>query len=159
MKEKSVLIVGAGIAGLTAAWHLAHSGWRVTVIERAKELRSGGYMMSLSGPGYTVAESMGLMPELLACHTSIEDTSCHDKEGNKLWSISYREAFTGIDWITLARTDLVKILHRALPESVEIRYGAEPRHIATGPDGVSVTLRDGKVLEADLLIGVRRQII
>jgi len=30
---RSIVIVGAGVFGLTAAWELAHRGWRVVVID------------------------------------------------------------------------------------------------------------------------------
>ncbi len=33
----SVIVVGAGIAGLTAAWHLRRAGWAVTVIEASDQ--------------------------------------------------------------------------------------------------------------------------
>ncbi|MHC5039679.1 MAG: FAD-dependent oxidoreductase, partial [Planctomycetota bacterium] len=34
MDEVDVVIVGAGLAGLSAAWHLADSGLQVLVVER-----------------------------------------------------------------------------------------------------------------------------
>jgi phytoene desaturase len=50
MKQKSVIIIGAGIAGLTAATHLAKRGLRVTVIE--KNARSGGRCNRISREGH-----------------------------------------------------------------------------------------------------------
>lgn len=46
---KRVVVVGAGIAGLTAAWRLAQAGVAVTILE--KEARVGGRMFSVSVPG------------------------------------------------------------------------------------------------------------
>jgi 2-polyprenyl-6-methoxyphenol hydroxylase-like FAD-dependent oxidoreductase len=66
-----VLIVGGGIAGLTTAFWLERLGHRPTVLERAPALRAGGYVIDFCGPGYTIAERMGLEPELLNRHVAI----------------------------------------------------------------------------------------
>ncbi len=50
MKPKSVVVIGAGIGGITAAIHLAHYGWNVTVIERAA--RPGGRCNRFSRDGH-----------------------------------------------------------------------------------------------------------
>ena len=59
-----VLIVGAGIAGPTLAYWLKRAGHEVTLVERAPELRSGGYIVDFWGAGFDVAERMGIVPEL-----------------------------------------------------------------------------------------------
>ncbi|MFD8638548.1 NAD(P)-binding protein, partial [Streptomyces sp. NPDC059656] len=41
MNER-ILISGAGLAGLTLAHWLARHGMRPTIVERARELRTGG---------------------------------------------------------------------------------------------------------------------
>ncbi|MFC7588523.1 FAD-dependent oxidoreductase [Nonomuraea antimicrobica] len=56
------LICGAGIAGLTLAWHLERAGWEVELVERAAAFRDGGYMIDFYGPGHEVAGRMGLLP-------------------------------------------------------------------------------------------------
>ena len=59
-----VLIVGAGIAGPTLAYWLLRAGHDVTLVERAPELRRGGYLVDFWGAGFDVAERMGIVPEL-----------------------------------------------------------------------------------------------
>src|SRR5699024_6715158 len=60
-----VLIVGAGLSGLSAALHLLGAGRRVTVLERDAE--PGGRMGILDGPGYRVDSGATVltMPELI----------------------------------------------------------------------------------------------
>jgi 2-polyprenyl-6-methoxyphenol hydroxylase-like FAD-dependent oxidoreductase len=48
-----VLIVGAGIAGPTLAYWLLRTGHEPTLVERAPELPSGGYLVDFWGPGST----------------------------------------------------------------------------------------------------------
>ena len=50
MRERSVVVVGAGIAGLGAAWQLSRRGFTVTVLERAQ--RAGGRVSTLQENGY-----------------------------------------------------------------------------------------------------------
>jgi phytoene desaturase len=50
MKPKSVIIIGAGIGGITAATHLAHQGIKVTVLE--KNPRPGGRCDRFSRDGH-----------------------------------------------------------------------------------------------------------
>ena len=71
MTRPLALIVGAGVAGLTAAWWLDRAGWRSIIVERAPDLHDGGYMMGLSGQGYATACRMGLESALLATQAAI----------------------------------------------------------------------------------------
>jgi 2-polyprenyl-6-methoxyphenol hydroxylase-like FAD-dependent oxidoreductase len=45
-----VLSVGAGIAGPTLAYWLLRAGHQPTLVERAAELRPGGYLVDFWGP-------------------------------------------------------------------------------------------------------------
>jgi phytoene desaturase len=50
VKTKSVIVIGAGIGGITAAIHLAKSGWQVTILE--KNDHPGGRCDRLSRDGH-----------------------------------------------------------------------------------------------------------
>lgn len=60
-----VIVVGAGLAGLSAALHLLGSGRRVTVLER--ERTPGGRVGTYAGPGYEIDNGATVltMPELV----------------------------------------------------------------------------------------------
>ncbi|MFC4619293.1 FAD-dependent monooxygenase [Camelliibacillus cellulosilyticus] len=45
----SVLISGASIAGLTLTYWLSRYGFDVTVVERSKTIRKGGYPIDIRG--------------------------------------------------------------------------------------------------------------
>ncbi|HVT49904.1 MAG TPA: FAD-dependent oxidoreductase, partial [Vicinamibacterales bacterium] len=59
----TILIVGAGVAGPTLAYWLRRAGHDVTLVERASELRRGGYVIDFWGAGFEVADRMGVLPE------------------------------------------------------------------------------------------------
>jgi protoporphyrinogen oxidase len=50
MKNKEVVILGAGVTGLAAAWKLAHSGFSVTVVEKEKDV--GGLAGTVNWDGW-----------------------------------------------------------------------------------------------------------
>ena len=60
-----VAINGAGIAGTALAYWLYELGHEVLLVERAPELRTGGYVLNLWGVGYDAMEKMGLLPKML----------------------------------------------------------------------------------------------
>lgn len=153
MTQRSALIVGAGVAGLSAAWWLAKSGWRVTVIERAPDLRANGYMLGLSGPGHEVARRMGLLPQLEARGRHIAENVYRGRDGRELLRLRYRDFLSGLDWITLIRTDLVAVLYEAARQVAEIRFGVTLGDVKPDAFGVPATLTDGTALRVDLLIG------
>ncbi len=153
MSARSVLIVGAGVAGLGAAWWLTRLGWRATIVERAANLRANGYMIGLSGPGYVVARTMGLMPELMRVHRRIDENLYLDRDGKPLLRMRYQEFLKGVEWITLSRAELVDVLYRAVAPEVDIRFGATVSAIRPDENGVIADLTDGTSVRADLLIG------
>ncbi|MGB3005295.1 MAG: phytoene desaturase family protein, partial [Chitinophagaceae bacterium] len=58
MSQKSVIIIGSGFAGLSAASFMAKAGWKVTVLEknatpggRARQLKENGYTFDM-GPSF-----------------------------------------------------------------------------------------------------------
>ncbi|HEX9029189.1 MAG TPA: phytoene desaturase family protein [Anaerolineales bacterium] len=64
MKTKSVIVIGAGIGGITAATHLARGGLNVTVLE--KNSRPGGRCdrFSRAGHRFDTGPTLFLMPSL-----------------------------------------------------------------------------------------------
>ncbi len=68
----SVLIVGAGIAGLTAAWHLQKAGFAVTV--REAEAQPGGRMTELTAGGIAYNSGARLIyPFGAALHALVDE--------------------------------------------------------------------------------------
>lgn len=63
---RSALISGAGIAGPALAFWLTEAGWEVTVIERAKQLRSSGYPIDIRGAAVEAVDRMGLLQQITA---------------------------------------------------------------------------------------------
>lgn len=149
------VICGAGISGLSLAWWLARDGWQVTMIERAPGPREEGYMMDFFGSGFDAADRMGLLDALRAVAYRIDDIVFADEAGRPEASLSYADIRKALDGklMSIMRGDLERVLVDALPPTVVRRYGTTIGQIRNGRTGVSVTLDDGTVLDADLLAG------
>jgi 2-polyprenyl-6-methoxyphenol hydroxylase-like FAD-dependent oxidoreductase len=153
MTRPLAVIVGAGVAGLAAAWWLDRAGWRSLVVERAPELRENGYMLGLSGLGFETARRMGLVERLEAASFRIDENVYRDSSGRELLRLRYRDFIRDLPYVAIRRTDLVRTLAENLPDSAEIRFGETVAGFEDKGDRVEVALAGGERVEAALLIG------
>src|SRR5512146_2645002 len=79
MKTKSVIVIGAGIGGLTAATHLAQRGLQVTVVE--KNSLPGGRCdrFSRDGHHFDTGPTLFVMPLLYEAEFRALGTSMHER--------------------------------------------------------------------------------
>jgi len=64
MKNKTILISGASVAGPALAYWLSRYGFNPTVVERAPAVRPGGYAVDFRGASMTALERMGIVDEI-----------------------------------------------------------------------------------------------
>jgi 2-polyprenyl-6-methoxyphenol hydroxylase-like FAD-dependent oxidoreductase len=145
-----ILISGGGIAGPSLAFWLTRHGHDVTIIEQARELRTGGQAVDFRGPALTVLDKMGLLDTVKAGATSMGPLVLVDGRGREIGRLP-AEVVSGeveIHWGTLTR-----ILYEAVRDDVTYRFGA--RISALDDDGarVNVTFNDGSAGSYDLVIG------
>src|ERR1043165_1064187 len=77
-----ILVVGAGIGGLTAAIALRQAGFTVEVFERAGELKEIGAGIGLSANAMRVLKRLGLMRQVLDHGTIIEAAETYNSRGS-----------------------------------------------------------------------------
>jgi 2-polyprenyl-6-methoxyphenol hydroxylase-like FAD-dependent oxidoreductase len=149
------VVCGAGIAGLASAYFLARKGWDVLVVERAAGLRTAGYMIDFTASGYDAAEAGGLLPALQAHQRPVE-AAVYVDENDRVRSLIDYQQFAASQHgrlLTLLRGDLERVLHDAVPDTVECRYATSIAGVDTLQELVDVTLTDGTQITADLLVG------
>ena len=152
------VIVGAGIAGLALAQRLGTlGGWEVEVLEKAPGPRPQGYMIDFFGPGYDAAEAMGVLPRLRELGYRVSEAAFLDERGRHRAAIPYSRLSRAVGGklLSVMRPDLERALREHLPPgpAVEVRYGTSVTAVEDDPDGLRLTLTDGSVREADLLVG------
>jgi phytoene desaturase len=93
MKPKSVIIIGAGVGGMTAAIHLAKSGLHVTVLE--KNAGPGGRCGRLVRDGhlFDTGPTLFVMPLLYASEFHALGISMHEELGLQRVDPTYRLMF------------------------------------------------------------------
>lgn len=155
-----VLVVGAGIAGLSAALRLRQLGGSPTVVEAAPGPRGGGYMIDFFGPGLDAADRLGLRPALERIHAPIERLVFVDGSGRPRVAVGYpalrRRAFGGRHHNFL-RGDLEAELYAAARDAgVRLSHGRKVTGVQpAAADGGPVLVRyaDGAGEEWDVVLG------
>ena len=112
-----VLVVGAGIGGLTAALALLRIGIDVRVYEQANVLREVGAGVALSPNAVKVLQRLGVAQGLRACAVVPESLDTRDwQSGAVLGRVPLGEAATsrwGAPFYHLHRADLHSVLRTA----------------------------------------------
>jgi 2-polyprenyl-6-methoxyphenol hydroxylase-like FAD-dependent oxidoreductase len=121
MKNKRILISGAGIAGFTLAYWLKQRGFSPTIVEKHPNLREGGYKVDVRGTALEVAKRMGIYQDLIDVNVNLErsklvtsDFKIFEFDGDLLGYCSEGD-------IEVNRWDLVQVLAKAASE-IEVIY-------------------------------------
>ncbi|MEU0156802.1 FAD-dependent monooxygenase [Micromonospora fulviviridis] len=140
--RKRALVVGLGIAGMSAAIGLRRAGWTPVIVERAPERRTGGYFVGLFPEGRRAAVDLGIAGHL---HTRNPERAA----GADSWSVDRRgrrrPALGFLDQpgepAAVLRGDIEAALWQRIA-GVEVRFGTTPVEITEGTGGVRVLLEN-----------------
>ena len=136
-----VLISGAGIAGPTLAYWLAHYGLKPTLVETAPCLRTGGYVIDFWGAGFDIADRMGALPEIRQKGYMMREVRVVDRSGSDQPGF-LAEAFARMTqgrYVSLPRGDLAAAIFRRIEGKVETIFG----------DSVESIRADGRMRSRD----------
>ncbi|HEY6406933.1 MAG TPA: FAD-dependent monooxygenase [Ktedonobacteraceae bacterium] len=154
-KNTTILISGASIAGPTLAYWLKRSGFTPTVIERAPQLRAGGYPVDVRYETKHVARLMGIWPRLQQEKTSFSEISFVNERNELIGSVNgqaMRQTFD-LDVVEIMRGDLAKILYELTKDEVEYCFGDSIQALKQDEEGVDVTFERGGSRRFDLVVG------
>jgi 2-polyprenyl-6-methoxyphenol hydroxylase-like FAD-dependent oxidoreductase len=156
VKNRDILISGAGIAGPALAYWLRRFGFRPTVVEQAPALRPGGQAVDLRGAAREVADRMGILDALRQAHTGTRGLAYVDAANRRLASMPadlLGDSGGAIAEIEILRSDLADILHAVTREDVEYRFGDAITEIVQDGDSVKVGFQRGAPRSFDLVVG------
>ena len=153
---KTALISGASVAGPALAYWLRQSGWGVTVVERAAELRPGGQAVDIRGVALDVVSRMGLLEKAGALRTRLKGMSILDSEGNEIHRSEERTLSGGrfdSGDIEIFRDDLANLLHGLTRDDVAYQFDDSIAALEQHSDAVDVRFQSGRSESYDLVIG------
>ena len=155
LNQMKVAISGIGIAGPTSAYWLLRYGHEPVLIERSRGLRSGGYMIDFWGVGLTVAERMGILPQILNAGYPVQEVRFVDAKGRPEASLS-TEIFRRVThdrFTSLPRSALSTIIYRTLNDRVETIFGDQIAAIEQHDSCVRIKFTRSAPRDVDLLVG------
>ncbi|MER5469296.1 FAD-dependent monooxygenase [Streptomyces sp. NPDC002685] len=146
-----VLISGASIAGPALALGLARYGARVTVVEKASELREGGFAVDFRGHVHrTVLTSMGIWDAIHARQTRMGRQTVVDADGTPRVDLP-AEMMSGD--VEILRGDLARIMYERTADRVAYVFDDSIATLDESPGGVDVTFERGAPRRFDLVVG------
>lgn len=150
MTAKTVLVSGASIAGPSAAYWLHRSGYRVTVVETAPELRPGGQAVDFRGEQVKLLAAMGVLGDVRRFETAMGEQTVLGLDGKPQLSVP------GAAWsgeVEILRGDLARVLYEHTADYTEYVFGDRVTSLTERADGVEVTFRRGAPRKFDLVVG------
>ncbi|TDD46275.1 FAD-dependent oxidoreductase [Nonomuraea terrae] len=151
MRNRNILISGAGIGGPALAHWLVRAGRTVTVVEKAPALRPGGQAVDFKGETHlTVLTRMGILDDVRRLQTGGPDQEIVDAHGRRLAVLP--GAFTGGD-LEIRRGDLSRILYERTSSHCEYVFGDSITSLTDTPGGVHVTFERSAPRTFDLVVG------
>lgn len=149
-----VVIIGAGIGGLTAGIALRQAGYEVEIYDKVSELRPAGAGISLWSNGVKVMNRLGLgdaIAQIGGRMERMEYRSQHDELYNNI-DLSPLVQMVGQRPYPVARTDLQHLLLEAFGEG-DVQLKSKCIAVEAADDGVAAVFEDGHRATGDLLIG------
>ena len=151
--KHNILIIGGGIAGLSAAIAVQKAGYSAVVYEAAESLRPLGAGLGLSANAMRAFAKLGIRDEVIARGRLLDGFSILDEKGRVISHTDSRALSKkfGPDNFTIHRAALHEVLLAAVAPNM-IRTGKKCLAINSGANNRRIRFADGDSVEADYVI-------
>lgn len=152
MDNLKVLIIGAGMGGLTAGIALSQAGYEVEIYDRVAELRPAGAGISLWSNGVKVLNRLGLGSKMAAIGGIMNQMQYRTMGNAVLNDIDLAPLIQTVGQrpYPVARTDLQRMLLEVFPGPVHL--GHECVALEQDETGVTAAFSNGHTARGDLLV-------
>src|SRR6201997_975788 len=147
-----ILVIGAGVSGISVARGLLRDGHDVTVVDQRKDTRAGGGAVTIWSNGETVLRQLGVNMD--GAGQLLSSVWVMTSKGRRLATLDVNAIVNGLGAPVrmVPRRVLLERLLEGFPID-RIRCNSRAVKIVTAPDGVQVEFQDGSLAEGDLVIG------
>ncbi|MGE4511202.1 MAG: FAD-dependent monooxygenase [Sulfurimonadaceae bacterium] len=154
MKQYKILIVGGGIAGLSAMRALQMRGFSPELVEQSDTIRSDGTGILLGFNAVSVLDNLGLKNEIEEAGVRLATMSAFDEKGKSVvaCNLEYVQEKSSYATYGIDRESLVRIVSQSIHQA-DIKTGSKVQHIINTPHGVEAVFDDGYAKHYDLIIG------
>ncbi|MBI1387060.1 MAG: NAD(P)-binding protein [bacterium] len=148
-----ILIIGAGVAGLTLSALLHRRGITPVVIERADRFDHSGYMLGLYYLGSRVLHGLGVFDDFLDQSVEMRKYIIQNWRGDVIHDYDLQPLTTEYGPLQgISRPGLIDLLRKASGD-IPIRMGTTVRAINQTSSQVEVEFHDGSTDRFDLVVG------
>ena len=152
MRPLRILVVGAGVSGISVARGLLRDGHDVTVFDQRSNVQAGGGAVTTWSNGETVLRQLGV--DMSAAGQLLSGVRVMTSTGRPLATLDVTAMVDrlGAPVRMVPRRDLLERLLEGFPTD-RIRCNARAIGVVTRPNSVRVEFEDGSSAEGDVLIG------
>lgn len=149
----NVIVIGAGMGGLTAALALQQAGHRVEVIDRVADLRPVGAALSVWSNGVKILKALGVGDAIEQASGRMNAMAYHGKDGTPLTQFSLQPLYdeVGQRACPIARATLQQVLLDAVGHD-NVTLGLACTDFHPDASGVTAEFADGSTRRADLIV-------
>lgn len=155
LQEKKVLISGASFAGLSTAYWMNKSGYKVTVVEIANGLKMGGTPVNIEGDTVDIVRRMGIFEQIKSNRLIMESLEFKNgedvTEGTTLLKRE-NEELQG-DECEIERNTLLHLLFDTVKNDVEFIFNNSITALSETKEAIEATFKDGTQQAFDLVVG------
>lgn len=149
-----IVIIGAGIAGLTLGLACQRAGMDVRIYDQARQLRTIGGGILLWPHGLRFLDELGLRECLAPAWMSVRSMNIVSHRGHKLCGDDNADLYSLMDGeiLPIDRSRLQQLLVAELADDTLV-LGKTCRSVVNHADYSQVGFEDGSTVEADLIVG------
>lgn len=155
MQQASILVIGAGIGGLTAAIALGRRGFRVSVIERDPDWSVYGVGIIQQSNVVRAMQMLGILEDYLEAGVGFDHVDIFAPDGRRLARVPSPKPVPEYPAnVGIGRRALQTVLaNRAREAGATVRIGIEATRLDDDGESIRVQLSDGSTARYDVVVG------